>query len=339
MNSKGESAATASRVTSLPRQDKQTDITGHARSLCRLGLSARPLSELQRLPAKIRRWTLQLEQLRNAGQFAELYGNAHEPTLDTLFWLASFELEPRLEPSGFSLFAHAPLSEKRVLNIYRAARQESKKLKRRILDHDDVINSSYLPDFYSTLQALRDYRDGGPLSRKHRRAKKIIKDAMRAAAPALGSNAMQQALSALTETYEAMDSFRNNALYRERLGDGFRGCQTNWAELKQHLLYSQAVRHTCHSAEEAEALLNDWHTRRHSFKALCEAAAQIHSDTVKLAKLCGISDEERGKLSLSELLARSETAEISIRKHIEQLSTELHDDTLTPAVILKLQSA
>ena len=317
------------------------EISDHARSLCRLGLSARPLGDLQRLPVKIRRWSEHVESFLAMEELSQVYGATHEPTLDTMSWLASFQLEPRHEPSGFSLFAHAPLGEKRVLNIYRAARQESKKLTREVLAHDKSINSSYLPDFYTTLEALRALNSSafGLLSRKRRQAKEIIKSAMRSRAAALGSDEMKATLASLTQTYEAMEQFRQNPLYRQHLGSGFRGCQTNWAELKQHLLYSQAVRHTCRNGQEANALLGDWHARRLNFKTLCEAAAPLHGEAAKLAKLCALSDTERAELPLQALLTRSQTAEINIRKHIEYLSEELHDDTLTPGIILKLQSA
>ena len=317
------------------------EITDHARSLCRLGLSARPLGDLQRLPVKVRRWSEHVEEFLKNDAIGRVFGADHEPTLDTTSWLASFVIEPRHEPSGFSLFAHAPLSEKRVLNIYRAARQESKKLTRDVRAHDKTINSSYLPDFYTTLEALRAFNAGGMglFSSKRRQAKEIIKGALRSRAAALGSDETKATLAQLTATYETMEQFRQNPLYRQHLGSGFRGCQTNWTELKQHLLYSQAVRHTCRDTNEATQLLGDWHARRHDFKAVCDAAAAIQSEAAKLAKLCSVSENERTAVSLQELLSRSQNAEISIRKHIEFLTQELHDDTLTPAVILKLQSA
>ncbi|MCB1755228.1 MAG: hypothetical protein KDJ38_06885 [Gammaproteobacteria bacterium] len=315
-------------------------IEDHARSLCRFGLSARSLADLEQLPLAIQNWSRRIRSLQRYNSYQKTFGDRPSHCLKNIEWLAAFQENPIPEPAGFPLFAHPQHASPEVGKIFRTARQHARKIAKKLKPHEDYIDFAALPEHYATLGHLRAItgRLGkNPFSSRRRHAKSLLANAL-FAGEKIGSDEVKKNLNDLCDIYEEMEKFRNVSVYKRILGPGFKGYHTRWDHLKAYIKFSRAIRYTCKDNQSALNLIENWDRQREDFFAAAQKAASVHRELDKLARLTMLLVDNKDSNPRIETILRNATiAESEIRQHLAVLASEVDDNTLTPATIVQMQ--
>ncbi len=337
------SDASAVPTLSVGHNGKKTGISisvnEHAHSLCQFGLSDRSLKELEELPLKIQNWSRRLRSLQQFSAFRKTFGKNDQQRLKNMEWIAGFYQRPILEPKGFALYAHANHASRQATTLYRSARKHHKRIEQKLVPHREYIDIDALPEFSRTLKML-DIITGEqkslPFSRARRDARETLSDAM-LEATSLKSRETLTKLRDLRKLFVEMTEFRNSAVYREFLGPSFKGYHTNWADLKIFIKFSQAISYSCADQNLGRQLLQNWESKRRNFLATSKKTASVINEMHKLAKLTGLILQTRTKNPrLNTILKNAAIAESEIRQHLNFLSSEVNDNTLTPKTIIQM---
>lgn len=314
-------------------------VSDHAHSLCEFGLSDRSLKELEELPLKIQNWSRRLRSLQQFPAFRTTFGKSNQQRLKNMEWLAGFHQRPILEPKGFALYAHPNHASKQAATLYRSARKHHKRLDQKLALHRQYIDIDALPDFAHTLEVL-DIVTGVyktmPFSSKRRNAQEIIANAL-IETDSIKNPKLLNKLRALRALFGEMAEFRSSAVYKEFLGPSFMGCNTNWADMKAFIKFSQAITYSCADPNLGRQLLQNWESRQKCFLATGKKTASVINEMHKLAKLTGLILQTRTKNPrLSTILKNAAIAESNIREHLNFLTSEVNDNTLTPKTIIQM---
>ena len=323
--------------------DNPLTMSDHAESLCRFGLSERSLAELEQLPVRIQNWSQRVQSLQDYPPFQRIYAKHGSPCLSNVQWLASFQQRPIHQPSGFSLFAHTLHASSGVNKVYKKAKRRAQKLEKTFAELDHYLDNDKLPDersLLASLQLLTGHTRTLPFSARKRKARRVINEAL-FEGQRIGSDEVKAYLQELQQTLTDRISFAERSSLRRTLGPEFRGCQTSWSELRQYIRFSQAIRFASVNQAQAIELIENWSERADDFFLATRKAASIHSSLDRLIKLSGnyLDLQSYDDPSIDNILQQSSLAESQIRQHLEFLSLEVDDNTLTPKTIVEMQIA
>ncbi len=325
------------------KSDNTLSTYDHAESLCRFGLSERTLADLEKLPLRIQNWSRRIQSLNRYPAFQRLYGNTSSPGLQNIEWLASFSERPILEPSGFSLYAHTLHTSSGINKVYKKAKRRAHKFKTRMSSLDHYIDIDALPADIITLNCLQiviGKQKSLPFSAKRRHARQTI-DAALYEGHYINSDEVRDYLSDLCELYEDMVIFSQRDSLKRLLGPGFRGTRTSWTELKSYIKFSRAIRFASTSRAQACTLIENWSELGDDFRLASKKAASVHQELNKLARLNSgfLHATDSDNPDVETILQHAEIAETQIRQHLDFLSSEVDDNTLTPKTIVEMHIA
>lgn len=323
------------RIKSKPN----SSVSDHAHSLCEFGLSDRSLKELEELPLKIQNWSRRLRSLQQYPALRTTFGKNNQQRLKNMEWLAGFYQRPLIEPKGFALYAYPHHASRQAATLYRSAKKHHKRLDQKLAQHGQYIDIDALPEFSHTLEIL-DIVTGAhktmPFSGKRRDAQETISNAILERC-SLKNPELLNKLRALRSVFSEMSEFRSSAVYKEFLGPSFLGYNTNWADMKDFIKYSQAISYSCADPNLGRQLIQNWPSHQKDFKAAGQKTASVIKEMHKLAKLTGLILQTRTKNPrLSTILKNAAIAESNIREHLNFLSSEVNDNTLTPKTIIQM---
>lgn len=320
--------------------EDQLTLADHARHLCHFGLSDRSLQELTKLPVKIDNWTRRIRSLLQYKPYRRLFDGQSDTPISAIQWLAEFHHKPIPVPRGYALYAHAAHAESGTPAVYRAAQRQAATFESRLNKYGDFINIAALPEARQTIHILQSHLHPAsrlPFAAERRAAAQALRRAVYEPGQLHADFSRKRLHNLLTDLKQIL-AFSDNTLYTTKLGPAFRGLQTDWLELKQFIKFSQAIRFACPTPQYAVRLISNWEHNQADLIAASKKASAVLQELQKLSRLHKQLEHSGDEDPLlPDLLQTASTAQSSINEHLQQLATQVNDDTLTPERIIAMQ--
>jgi len=264
-----------------------------ALQLAEVGLERVEFRHLDDLPTRLHRW---IENVRKtvANPVLESFGSKSSLTALQVIRLSSMvELIDR-EPNNFAEYRHSHLAFKTTRSILRRAHHQAKLIEQELNDLQSHFRLDRVPAKKQLLSLIDDL--GGNTAVKPDVVDADYFNARRqfiefsVDKPAHLTLEHQRALHQLAKVLRFRELFVNNTEYRQALGPGYRGLQTDWNELDSMIQYSAELSTHLESDDLAARLLDNWPACRSlyvtEFEQLQEGAEALH----KLLRVIGTAE-------------------------------------------------
>jgi len=263
-----------------------------ARRLADVGLERVEFRHLDDLPSRLHQWSDDARAALKSETISVLDANGSLTALQLVRLSSMVELIDR-EPKEFKQFLHTHLAYQSTKPLLKRAQHQARLIDQELQDLQSHFHLERIPSKKQLLNLIEEL--GGSnvtepdvVDADYFNARRQFME-FSVDKPANLTVEHRRLLSQLAKVLRFRELFVNNSEYRQALGPGYRGLQTNWLELEAMISYAYELSDHLESEALAARLLNQWQTCRKlyvdDFEALQEAAESMR----KMLRVLGTS--------------------------------------------------
>jgi len=263
-----------------------------ARRLADVGLERVEFRHLDDLPSRLHKWSDDARAALKSETIDVLDENGSLTALQLVRLSSMVELIDR-EPKEFKQFLHPHLAYHSTKPLFRRAHHQARLIEQELQDLQNHFHLERIPSKKQLLNLIEEL--GGSnvtepdvVDADYFNARRQFME-FSVDKPANLTVEHRRLLSQLAKVLRFRELFVNNSEYRQALGPGYRGLQTNWAELESMISYANEISDHLESEALGARLLSQWQTCRKlyvdDFEDLQEAADSMR----KMLRVLGTS--------------------------------------------------
>ncbi len=263
-----------------------------ARRLADVGLERVEFRHLDDLPARLQQWSDDARAALKSDHIKALDDEGSLTALQLVRLSSMVELIDR-EPKEFKQFLHPHLAYHATKPLLRRAHHQAKLIDQELQDLQNHFHLERIPSKKQLLNLIEEL--GGSnvtepdvVDADYFNARRQFME-FSVDKPANLTVEHRRLLSQLAKVLRFRELFVNNSEYRQALGPGYRGLQTQWQELESMIHYANELSDHLESETLAARLLSHWQMSRKlyvdNFEELQEAADSMR----KMLRVLGTS--------------------------------------------------
>jgi len=264
-----------------------------ARRLADVGLERVEFRHLDDLPTRLHEWTNFVREAMKNPTLMKLGDSGSLTALQLVRLSSMVELIDR-EPKEFKQYLHPHLAYQSTRALLRRAHHQARLIEQELSDLQNHFHLERIPNKKQLLNLI-DELGGNNLSEPdvvdadYFNARRQFME-FSVDKPANLTLEHRRLLGQLAKVLRFRELFVNNTEYRQALGPGYRGLQTQWAELESMINYAIELSDHLESEPVAARLLANWQNSRTLYVNDFEELQQAADSLRKLLRVVGASE-------------------------------------------------